>query len=667
MTLSREDPKRGSSSSSHCCSVRRWIERSFMLAIGFMVCFGFMYAEKISDITNMEKHDSVLRTAFTSNAPRTTNNIKKESLLRVEADVEKLQKTAAADTNAEESQTEVLTEKLQEQPQIEEKPTQQPIKKDDGGEEGKSDGGRLNIVLFYADDWTMKVLGKLDPNVRTPNIDKMADRGMLFVNNCVTTSVCWISRATLMTGTYYSRHLQAAPFEKKMFETHNWNETLFPKLKNAGYYTGMFGKWHAPSPGPEMNAAFHERELYFGHHWINEYAPFGSGIYEHITDVNRRHAVKFLENRPKDKNFALKVSFFATHAVDETIPSYQPMNWSRNDIYPDDESHKNYTTIVPPKTATEKHWKELPHFFTDHNAGRLRWRNRWEPDVWQKNIRDLFAMATEVDWAIGEIIETLKKQGVENETLLVFTSDNGDLHGEHGLAEKWYPLEESMKVPLVIQDPRMPKKHQGTINTDWTLNVDLAPTLLGAAGLDPANFMQGRDIAELYLSGETTDDADDNSSGEEQERQNKWKNNILRYDSEDAKKTWRKEWFYEWNMGDPKDAKGHAQNGFIDAAFALITDEWKYIYWPLKVYEQLYHRSLDPYDEYDILQNYHLHQIQIQNNEWVEQEYRLRMETMKPTNSTPLGDSIESTMEIYTTMKARFQELKEHVQSGLKV
>ena len=224
-----------------------------------------------------------------------------------------------------------------------------------------------------------------------------------------------------------------------------------------------------------------------------------------------------------------------------------------------------------------------------------------------------------------------------------------------------------MKVPLVIQDPRMPKKHQGTINTDWTLNIDLAPTLLGAAGLDPASFMQGRDIAELYLSGETNDDADDNSSGEEQERQNKWKNNILRYDSEDAKKPWRKEWFYEWNMGDPKDAKGHAQNGFIDAAFALITDEWKYIYWPLKVYEQLYHRSLDPYDEYDILQNYHLHQIQIQNNEWVEQEYRLRMETMKPTNSTPLGDSIESTMEIYTAMKARFQELKEHVQSGLKV
>lgn len=83
-------------------------------------------------------------------------------------------------------------------------------------------GEPLNIVLFYADDWTMKVLGKLNPDVKTPNIDRMADKGVLFSNNCVTTSVCWISRATLMTGVYASQHLETEPSSLNMFTTNPW-------------------------------------------------------------------------------------------------------------------------------------------------------------------------------------------------------------------------------------------------------------------------------------------------------------------------------------------------------------------------------------------------------------------------------------------------------------
>jgi len=334
------------------------------------------------------------------------------------------------------------------------------------------------------------------------------------------------------------------------------------------------------------------------------------------------------------------------------------MNWTRLGLYPDDKTHSNYTTLVPPKTATERHWKELPHFFTDNNCGRLRWKNRWDPPSWQKNIRDIYSMATEVDWAVGEIIDELKKQKVEKNTLLIFTTDNGDLHGEHGLAEKWYPFEESIKVPLVIVDPRMPKSYHGNTNFEWTLNVDLAPTILGAAGLNPADFMQGRDIAEMYLSGEENQKA---------APINKWHSNILRYDSEYATRPWRQEWFYEWNMGNPQNATGHQQDGFIDAAFALITHEWKYIYWPLKIYEQLYHRSKDPFDEYDILKNYYLHQIKIKKREWVEQGYRLWMETFTPFNQTPVGDSIDSTKEVYDALKKRFYELKTHVQSGGRI
>ena len=462
----------------------------------------------------------------------------------------------------------------------------------------KEDG--LNIVLFYADDWTMKVLGKLNPQVHTPNLDAMADQGILFVNNCVTTSVCWMSRATLMTGLYYSRHLQNRPDSVNMFTAVNWNATLFPLLKTRGrYHTGMVGKWHAPRAEPYMEQAFSDAsKLYFGEHWLDWFSQTVPKQKEHVTELNRRHALEFLQHRPKEKNFALKVSFFATHAWDGNTTSYQPQTTTRATYYPEEEEEENSTTtttttakvraqtiIAPPKTATDQHWKDLPWFFNDWTAGRLRWRNRFEPGaIWQKNIRDLYAMATEVDAAIGAIIAELKHQQVYNQTLLIFTTDNGDLHGEHGLVEKWYPFEESINVPLIIVDPRMTPEHHGTINTEFTLNVDLAPTLLKAANINPSSFMQGRDIAELYLN--------ENNDVQEEEEENEKRNSnrTLRYQDQQqrpsmktatiitndtaaidignitpssVKKTkkkerrpWRKDWFYEWNMGLPVNASG---------------------------------------------------------------------------------------------------------------
>jgi Sulfatase len=278
---------------------------------------------------------------------------------------------------------------------------------------------RLNIVLFYADDWTQKVLGKLNPDVHTPNIDRMADNGMIFTNNCVTTSVCWMSRATLMTGVYSSRHRQADPSLSEMFTTNPWSETLFPLLKSAGYHTGIVGKWHAPQPEQEMKQAFDKYTCYYGDHWMDWFG----GKMRHITDLNREHALEVLKNRPRDQNFALKVSFFATHAWDGHYPSYEPMNGTRSRHYPDN------VTIPTPKTATEQAFKDLPPFFTEANEGRNRWRRRFEPDYYQDNIKDLYSMATEVDWAIGEIIEELKAQGVYENTVLIFTTDNGNLHG----------------------------------------------------------------------------------------------------------------------------------------------------------------------------------------------------------------------------------------------
>jgi arylsulfatase len=137
------------------------------------------------------------------------------------------------------------------------------------------------------------------------------------------------------------------------------------------------------------------------------------------------------------------------------------------------------------------------------------------------------------------------------------------------MSDKWYAFEESIKVPLIIKDPRMPAVQQGTTNGEFTLSVDLAPTILSAANIQVPDVMQGRDMAPLYTKPEPT------------------------------AANWRKDFFYEWTQGD-HNAVGHNAYYHIPAVFALIQKEFKYIYWPQTKYEQLYHYAQDPFEEYDI-------------------------------------------------------------------
>jgi len=99
----------------------------------------------------------------------------------------------------------------------------------------------MNIVMFYADDWVYSNIGKLNPLLKTPNIDELADNGVMYKHNCVTSSICWMSRATMMTGQYSSVHQQIRGDSTGMFE--HWNETLYPLLRAAGYDVGYVGKW----------------------------------------------------------------------------------------------------------------------------------------------------------------------------------------------------------------------------------------------------------------------------------------------------------------------------------------------------------------------------------------------------------------------------------------
>ncbi|MFU8848672.1 MAG: sulfatase [Opitutales bacterium] len=403
-----------------------------------------------------------------------------------------------------------------------------------------------NILVLYADDWRHDVLGVAGhPVVQTPNLDRLASEGVRFVNSYVTTSICGVSRASLYTGQWMSRH-GARGFA--MWDT-PWEESYLARLRESGYFLGHVGKWHnRPFPEDEFDFG----RAYHGKHW---YRVNRTDEHEtHITIRNENDAMEFLRQRPKDQPFYLTVAFFTPHAEDG-----HPLQF-----LPQPESLSLYEGIEIPVSpnATQADWERLPDFFTSENEGRNRWRWRFDtPEKYQSMMKNYFRLITEIDTTSGRILKELEKQGVLEDTLVIFTTDNGFYHAEHGLADKWYPHEESIRVPLIIKDPRMCSSRKNTTEEAMVLNVDLASTILAAAGLEPSFGMQGHDLAPLYLAGE--------------------------------KPAWRDEFFYEHPTLRNVD--------FIPASEALVRRDWKYFYWPEHDVEQLFHLETDPYEQNDLV------------------------------------------------------------------
>ena len=410
-----------------------------------------------------------------------------------------------------------------------------------------ADAKPLNIVILFADDWRHDTLGCAgNPVVKTPNLDQLAADGFRFTHNCVTTSICGVSRATLLTGQWMSRHGNPA---FSMFKT-PWEETYPGLLREHGYYVGHVGKWHN---GKFPAEHYDFGRSYMGTHWMK--LPDGSQI--HVTKRNEYDALEFLGTRPKDKPFCLTVAFFATHAEDRNPKQYLPQPESM-ELYRD-------VTIPVAKTATDEAFYKLPPFIANEkNEGRVRWHWRFDdPQKYQEMMKNYYRLASEVDGVCGKVLAELKRQGVLDETLVIFTTDNGYFHAEHGLADKWYPHQESIRVPLIVRDPRMAAEKRGRTNDDFTLNVDLAPTILAASGIAAPPRMQGKDFAPLYLAAE--------------------------------KPAWRKEFFYEHAIIKNKD--------FIPASQALVRKDWKYFLWPDFGKEQLFHLAADPLEEKDVVKD----------------------------------------------------------------
>ncbi|KAL9191474.1 hypothetical protein ACHAXT_001180 [Thalassiosira profunda] len=459
----------------------------------------------------------------------------------------------------------------------------------------------MNIVLFYADDWRHDTLGAAgNPVVKTPVLDALAKEGVRFTENCVTTSICWVSRATLYSGQYLARHhfemlgrgrtveVNGTKTEMK-FEVPQ-NETIYSLLKQkAGYSVGHSGKLGLWVPMDDaLNFDFFIDED--GWHW----RQLGNRMW-HITEKNTADSLRYLMTRDKTKPFFLNVAYFATHAVDGNVKQYMPQNESMS-MYVND-------TIPIPKTATDEAWQKMPPFFGDYNEGRTRWR--WRFDNYSKHqtmMKNYYRMATEVDTSVGIILKQLEQSGELNNTLIIFTTDNGNFHAEHGLADKWYPHQESIRVPLIIKDPRMDPEFRGTTNSELTLNIDLTATILAAAGLEPLPSMMGRDMSVLYRKGGLEKSAEAAAVAAQSRRKAHTPTDKRQYpqpasDGEGkyhsgSEYSWRTEFFYEHPM--------HTNPSYIPASEALVRKDYKYFYWPNFRYEQLFDIRNDPGEMNDL-------------------------------------------------------------------
>jgi len=350
--------------------------------------------------------------------------------------------------------------------------------------DSKSNAERPNIIFILTDDQRYDALGAMGNSIiHTPNMDKLAQAGVLFKNSYVTTSICCVSRASILTGQYQSRH-HINDFNTDLSSV-ALAKTYPSLLKNAGYKLGFIGKFGVGENPPVSLFDF----------WVNteagaktqpDYITIGSNGKEiHDTDTIGHAIQGFLDGFGNNGPFCLSVSFKAPHEQDGDPPKYiiQPRY---KDLY-------NDVTIPYPITADPKYWNQLPDFLrTDDNFGRYRWKGLFgTPELYQENVKNYYRLITGVDDVVGDMMHKLAELGITKKTIIICMGDNGMFLGEHGMEGKWYGYEESIRVPLFIYDPTLPDKINQYKASQIALNIDIAPTILAMAHVPAPKDMQG--------------------------------------------------------------------------------------------------------------------------------------------------------------------------------
>jgi arylsulfatase A-like enzyme len=355
-----------------------------------------------------------------------------------------------------------------------------------------------NIVFFFTDDQTISTLGCYgNPVVKTPNIDALASRGTRFQQAFVSHPICWASRTSILTG--MTARSYRTPGNGDRVGDEALKVLYSDLLRQNDYRTGYFGKWHVMSSRKfDKKAHFDEIEV-IGRNPFFKKLP--DGTLRHETDLIVDKGIDFLNRQPKDKPFALNMWFNACHAEDgDRRPGIGHFAWpqSANGLYED-------TYIGPPRLADPAIFENLPDFLqTSITRERYFWR--WNtPEKYQTNMRAYYRMVTGIDNAIGRFLKALDEAGLADNTIIVYSADNGYHMANRGLSGKWSHFEESIQVPMIIADPRVPRNKQGRVSSLPALNIDLPATFLDWAGLETPGRFDGRSLKPIVDGNEPAD------------------------------------------------------------------------------------------------------------------------------------------------------------------
>ena len=377
-----------------------------------------------------------------------------------------------------------------------------------------------NILFIFTDDHALNAIsaygGPLAKIAPTPHLDRIAKEGMMFNHCLVTNSICAPSRAVVLTGKY--SHLNGQLTNKDVFD--GSQQTVPKLLKKEGYQTAIVGKWHLKS----TPTGFDHFEVLKGQGQYYNPMLFTNGKNtNHVgytTDVITDQALTWLENRDPDKPFFLMCQHKAPHGKWEPalrhLHEFDDMEIPEPPTLFDDYSGRSPASaqhamgiadhigekrlmLSYASKFTPEQFKQFDNAFRPKNEAFIKAkltgkeRTRWH---YQRYIKNYLRCVKAVDENIGRMLDFLDKSQLSENTIVIYSSDQGFWLGEHGWFDKRWMYEESLHTPLLVRWPN--KIKPSSKNELLVSNLDFAPTFLELAGAKPAKGMQGESLLPLF-------------------------------------------------------------------------------------------------------------------------------------------------------------------------
>jgi len=354
---------------------------------------------------------------------------------------------------------------------------------------------RPNIIFLMTDDQSTYSLGCYgNSDIKTPNIDQLAAAGMVFDRHYANTAICMASRATVMTGLYEYR--TGCNFGHGHMQQSIWNRSYPILLRKAGYRTGFAGKFGFEIVGSAndedaLPLPKDDFDLWGGSPGQTNYKTKRNESMKSYADEYPHSSLSYgafgrdfiKQSVETDKPFCLSISFKAPHKPATPDPRF-------------DHVYKDATFRKPANFGREAGAHFSPQSKTDRQYERFfSWNYA---DKYDEVMRLYHRQIHAVDAAVGMITKSLKANGVADNTVIIFTSDNGFLCGSHGYGSKVLPYEEASRIPLIMFDPRDSNSGKGIRCGELSSLIDIAPTIMDLAGVDTPDSIDGRSLTQLY-------------------------------------------------------------------------------------------------------------------------------------------------------------------------